>query len=94
MGVEAAKVEAMVARARPTAPPGVEVHAWLETTVRWFLVCATQWRRDAMGGIAGLDYAGAEAAARLSGLRPSPEDFDGLRVMEAEAMRAMREDRR
>lgn len=84
----------MVARARPETPPGVEVYAWHEAAVRWFLAASTQWRRDAMGRIAGLDYGGAEVAARLAGLTIGPDDFEGLRVMEAEVMRLMREDRR
>lgn len=88
------QIEALVAQARPQADPGVEVYAWHECAVRWFLAASTQWRRDAMGRIAGLDYASAEVAARLAGLTVGPDDFEGLRVMEAEVLRLMREDRR
>ena len=39
------------------------------------------------GHLLGLDYAGAQAAARFMGLAQSPELFDKLRFMEAEARR-------
>ena len=39
------------------------------------------------GHLLGLDYAGAWAAARFMVLEPSPDLFDKLRVMEAEARR-------
>lgn len=40
----------------------------------------------------GLDYAGAQAAARFMALEPSPELFDKLRFMEAEARRLVNSD--
>ena len=55
---------------------------------RLFLACGTQWRMSAMSGhLLGLDYAGAAAAARFLGLPETPELFDKLRFMEAEARR-------
>lgn len=55
---------------------------------RLFLACGTQWRFAGMSGhLLGLDYAGAQAAARFMALEHSPELFDKLRVMEAEARR-------
>lgn len=39
------------------------------------------------GHLLGLDYAGAWAAARFMALEHSPDLFDKLRVMEAEARR-------
>jgi hypothetical protein len=61
-------------------------------TVLLFLASATQWRRAGMNAIAtGLDYAGVEAAARLACLQTDPATFDGLRIMEAAALNAMRE---
>ena len=48
-----------------------------------------QWRLAPSGHLAGIDYSGAEAAARGLGI-PS-EVFEGLRVMEAEALAVSRE---
>ena len=45
------------------------------------------------GVVTGLDYARIEAGARLAGLAPTPEDFARLRIMEAEAMKALAERR-
>ena len=60
---------------------------------RLFLACGTQWRFAALSGrLLGLDYAGAQAAARFMALEPSPELFDKLRFMEAEARRLVNSD--
>ena len=48
---------------------------------------ATQWR-IASGGPTGLDYAGAEAAARGMGMR-WPDVFAGVAAMEAEYLEAV-----
>lgn len=68
----------------------IEMFAWLETALTWFLAAASQWRRDAESRPAGLDYAGAEAAARLAGLAPGPDDFAHLRVLEQAALAEIR----
>lgn len=67
---------------------------------RLFLAMQTQWRVVALSTMAaartlrtGLDYATLEPTARLSGLAPTPDDFDRLRIMEAEAIAAFGEQR-
>lgn len=60
---------------------------------RLFLACGTQWRFTALSGhLLGLDYAGAQAAARFMALKHSPDLFDKLRFMEAEARRLVNSD--
>ena len=60
---------------------------------RLFLACGTQWRIASMSGhLLGLDYAGAQAAARFMALELSPDLFDKLRFMEAEARRLVNDD--
>lgn len=44
------------------------------------------------GHLLGLDYAGAQAAARFMALALSPDLFDKLRFMEAEARRLVNDD--
>ena len=58
--------------------------------VRVFAAAATQWRIAPSGRLAGLDYPGAEAAARGLGIRWRAV-FAGLRVMEREALAVSRE---
>ena len=43
------------------------------------------------GGFLGLDYAGVEAAARLSGIAVTPTLFAEVQLMEAEAIKALAE---
>lgn len=62
-----------------------------EAPVRLFLMSATQWRLGPMGFPTGLDYPAVEAAARLGAIGVTPEIFEDLRVMEAEALDAMGE---
>lgn len=57
-----------------------------ETAVAWYNRCATQGRFDAGGRLCGIDYVGAESAARLAGLDVTPEDFDKLQILEGETL--------
>ena len=66
--------------------------AELEPVVRAFLIGATQWRWLGTGFSAmplGLDYAGIRAGCAMAGLRLTPEQFDGLQIMEAEALKLL-----
>ena len=69
--------------------------AELEETVEAFLLATSQWRWIADGWNAprrtGLDYGGLRAALALARRRITPETFDDLRYMEAEALRAFAE---
>ena len=47
-----------------------------------FCASSTQWRVGGMGGLLGLDYAGARAACKGLGIKWR-EALPGLRVMEA-----------
>lgn len=71
-------------------PATVEVWPQNWPMVRAFAEVMTQWRVVPVGtaGIiyVGLDYAGARAALALARIRPTPELWDGVRVMEREAM--------
>lgn len=58
--------------------------------VRAFVACATQWRYGPSGHPTGLDYAGCRAAVAALGIKWR-KVFEGLRVMEAEAMRVIGE---
>jgi hypothetical protein len=56
--------------------------------VRLFAVVQTQWQRAGAAGVSiGLSYPGVEAAARMAAIAVSPATFDGLQIMEAEALR-------
>lgn len=64
----------------------------LEPVVLAFLIGATQWRWTGAGFGAmplGLDYAGLRAGCDMARLRLTPEEFDGVRVMEAEALQLL-----
>ena len=50
--------------------------------VRALCAAGTQWRAGAMGGLLGLDYAGARAACEGIGIEWA-EALPGLRIMEA-----------
>lgn len=66
--------------------------AELEPVVRAFLIGATQWRWLGTGFSAmplGLDYAGVRAGCAMAGLRLTPEQFEGLQIMEAEALKLL-----
>lgn len=63
--------------------------------VRLFLAVETQWRRAGMAGTpTGLDYAVLPAACRALGLRYNARLLARLKIIEAEALRAMAEERR
>jgi|TARA_R110000744_G_scaffold5271_3_gene18615 hypothetical protein len=68
-----------------------EVLAVNEPAVRLFFALTTQWRRDAMGAVTGMDYAAIAPTARLMGIEVEPGVFDGLRDMELEALSVFRE---
>ena len=57
------------------------------TAVRAFCAASTQWRTGPMGGLAGLDYAGAKAACEGLGIDWS-QALPGLRIMEGAALDA------
>lgn len=76
---------------RSLPPEEVEIWEWQQNSVEAFYLSSTQWRW-AMGvspagavvsRMAGLDYAAAEVAWRLSGITLSADDFEGVRIMEA-----------
>jgi hypothetical protein len=77
----------------------------IEPFVRAFAAAHSQWRWASLGFIGpmggvlepvrvGLDYAGVRAAWSLAGIVPTPELFESLQLMEAEALIAMAELRR
>jgi len=64
----------------------------LRPAVEAFLLGATQWRWLTIGDRpvrVGLDYAALQAAVGLAQLDLGPEDFDGVRIMEAFALKFM-----
>lgn len=69
-----------------------DAEIWPENllTVNVFIGMSTQWRA-AMGGPIGLDYTALPAVMRLMNVPRAQwrETFEGLRVMEAEAMHVM-----
>lgn len=89
-GLDAAQVEATLARAGRAGTEEVEVFVWLATAFRWFLAMSSQWRRDAAGRIVRLDLGCAETVARLEGLEVSADDFAWLRILERAALDEMR----
>ena len=77
------------------ADNGEHFDVWPENwpAAQLFVACASQWRMVAgMKAVAyaGLDYAGVEAAMRLSGVprRDRADLFDRIRVMEKAFSRA------
>jgi len=80
----------------PQAPETVDerlaLPVELEPVVRAFLIGATQWRWLGTGWNAtplGLDYAGVRAGCLMARLRLTTEQFDGLQIMEAEALKLL-----
>ena len=71
-------------------------HVWPENlpAVNAFIALSTQWRVG-MAGATGLDYNVIPAVLRLQSIPRAdwPEVFDGLRIMESEALEIMREKR-
>lgn len=88
-----------VERVHATAGEFGFVGLWPENVpiVEAFMVSATQWRivaRPALterGGFVflGLDYAGARAGIEAAGITITPALWDGVRIMEAEAIKAL-----
>lgn len=72
------------------------VEVWPENlpTVNAFIAMSSQWRVGPAGPI-GLDYGAIPAVLRLITLPRAtwPDVFDGLRVMESEALKVMGESR-
>lgn len=74
---------------------------WAENAaiVAAFLAVSSQWRTAAIGGglapgrlcYLGLDYAAALAGLAAAGVTVTPELWAGVRLMEAEAARALNE---
>lgn len=70
---------------------------WVQNApaVRAFLAIASQWRvvaseRTGLRFI-GLDYDAGDAGLRRAGIETTPEDWEGVRIMEAEARRILNE---
>lgn len=64
----------------------------LRPAVEAFLLGATQWRWLMVGDRpvrVGLDYTALQAAIGLARLEVTSEDFDGVRIMEAFALKFM-----
>lgn len=62
---------------------------WQEnvSSLALFVACSTQWRRAGMSGVpVGLDYAGVDAAARMTGVEITPARFADLQIMEMAAL--------
>lgn len=62
--------------------------------VQLLVALGTQWRMAAMGGPVGLDYGAVRPTLQLLGVPRAqwPDLFKDLQVMEAAAVRAMRDD--
>lgn len=82
-------------RERCEAPESHQVLAVLPEavdTIRLFLALGTQWRFAGMDGKpTGLIYGSVEPVARMAGIELTEQRFEGLRIMEAEALSAVRE---
>jgi hypothetical protein len=74
--------------------PPEEIEIWPENwdAATAFVSLSTQWRAS-MAGATGLDYGAIEPVLRLRGIPVErwPGAFDGIRIMEAEALDVMRE---
>lgn len=59
--------------------------------VNAFIAMSTQWRTG-MAGVTGLDYAALPPVLEMTAVARDewPDVFDGVRTMEAEALRLMR----
>lgn len=65
-----------------------DIEVWPENVhaVRLFDAMLTQWRMGSIGPI-GLDYAALPVVRQACRLRCTRDDFRGLQIMEAEALR-------
>lgn len=61
-------------------------------TVTLFIAMGTQWR-SAPAGVMGLDYNALEAVAKMLEIEITPEIFMGIRIMEAEVLTWIKEQR-
>lgn len=69
--------------AEPELPPVLSIN-W--NTVKMFLLLSSDWSRVGMiGAFTGIPSPAIESTQRLSGIALSPEEFDGLKLMEAAA---------
>lgn len=89
--IEAAEERARAAKVHDDGT--FAVHWSNVTAVKWFSAMRTQWRVTGLSTLSsarllrtGLDYGAARDTAHLCGLEPEAEDFDKLRVLEAEAL--------
>jgi hypothetical protein len=62
----------------------IEPENWSAFTL--FLRSQTQWNVGGMGTRTGLNYAGVEVVARLSGCELSPDVFDKLQLLEVSTL--------
>lgn len=76
----------------PQAPEEIEIFPENWDAATAFVALATQWRVS-MAGATGIDYCAIEPVLRLRNVPTDrwPDVFDGIRVMEAEALDVMRE---
>lgn len=58
--------------------------------IRLYEQLQTQWHRDGNGVVAGLNYAGVQAALAMLGVRRTGKLFRALQVMEIETVKIMR----
>jgi len=80
------------ASAPDTVDERLPLPAELEPVVRAFLIGATQWRWLGTGWNAiplGFDYAGLRAGIAMARFRLTSDQFDGLQIMEAEALKLL-----
>lgn len=83
-----------VAAASARAPRAVAVAAENWDAVRVFLNADTQWRTAGLSGVPiGLDYVALHLASQALGVAWTGRLLDKLRVLEAEALRALAERR-
>jgi len=85
--------EVIAAALREREDEVVAIHPDNVETVTLFAALSTQWRHAGLTGVRiGLDYQAIEPTARMLGITLNPNIFSGLRVMEMEALAAMREE--
>lgn len=58
-----------------------------------YVTAQTQWRRHPSGLVAGFDYPGVEAAARMAGIEMTSELFAQLRLLETHTIKIAAETR-
>lgn len=70
-----------------------EIPVWPDMApgVLTFLAMATQWKRAPFGELLGLEYPAIRPTAELLGLAVTERAFHDIRIMESEALKAVRE---